>query len=122
MIIRREEKDIQVRKVQWTAMGLVLSLGLIALALLAFHNRLVKNFHLIENWPRISPRGQSEFESGQIREQLQKEQEKTLFSYQGIQGRNAWVQVPLERAMNLVIEKKSTDPKLIYQSTQRGSP
>lgn len=116
-----EERDFPVRKIQWLAVSLVILLILIGIGLLSFQNHLTSGFHQIESWPSTTPRSQGEFESGQIRTQMQNEQRLRLRSYQGLDGHEPWVQVPIERAMDFMLEKKSTDPRVLFSQNKGDS-
>jgi hypothetical protein len=117
-MIQTEERDFPVRKIQWVAASLVILLILIGIGLLTFQNHLVAGFRQIEIWPSTTPRSQKEFESGEIRNQLQIEQLRNLQSYQNLETHEPWVQVPIERAMSFLLEKKSTDPRVLFFQNQ----
>jgi hypothetical protein len=120
-MIRIEKKDIPVRKIQWVAFSLVVLLLLIGIALWAYQNHMVQNFQSTESWPRVTPREQAEFESGRIREQQQTEQRQHLQTYQGLKDSSPWVQVPIDRAMQYLLDRKSTDPKIIFSQSPGGT-
>lgn len=117
-MIRIEDKDIPVRKIQWLGVSLVILLLLIGIALWMYQNHLVHGFNSTETWPPVTPREQAEFESGRIREQQHNEQRQHLQTYQGLNGSDPWVQVPMDQAMQYLLDRKSTDPKILFSGSQ----
>lgn len=114
-----EQKDFNARSVQWVGAALVIILVAIGVLLFFYQKHLVKDFGLVEEAPRLSPRAQKEFDSGEIRRNLELQQSQALNIYQWRNDEHSLAHVPVERAMREILRQGSTDPEALFPSGSR---
>ncbi|MGZ3743134.1 MAG: hypothetical protein ACXWRE_14745 [Pseudobdellovibrionaceae bacterium] len=115
-----ETRDINTRKVQEAALSLIALLLILGGIIFFFQKHQVKNHLQKDSVPNHTPRNQREFEEGILRQQLEAPQLKSLKEYGGLDQSRAWVQVPLERAMRFMAEKKTSSSSLLFFHRSRG--
>jgi hypothetical protein len=118
-----EARDFSVRKVVWTSFGLLCLLAVVAVAALFRQRSLVGDYNQVDVPPKTTPRQQAEFETGELQQALYREQNEKLNHVGWVDSDKTWAQVSFETAARLILAKKSTDPKVLYQNqNQRGRP
>jgi len=100
--------------------GLMLLLVFLIPALSWFEDSLAHSTPLAEQAPLQSPRSQVEFESGELVQGLHKEQDKELNSYGWVDSRHHYVRVPIERAMEILLNSDSLEPSDVFSEKQEG--
>jgi hypothetical protein len=118
-MLRHEPNYLAVRKIQFTAVGLLSLILISGLFLISYQNGMMKNYHSLSlpAVPSKSPRGQIEFESGVYALRLRTDQLRNLESYQIPEVREPWAQVPINRAIEVMVQKNSTEPRILFGTT-----
>lgn len=92
----------------------------IAAALLIYQARLTRDPRAPEAAPPGVPRDQAAFEAGDLIRDLRDRQKKNLLGYRRDPADPGFVRVPIERAMQALIEAPSPDSAGLFSTSKPG--
>lgn len=103
------------------AISLCLGVILLLPLLSTFESHLHENT-LPEQSPIQSARNQVEFESGQLLQEVRQAEDRNINTYSWADADHHYVRVPIDRAIEVLLDKDSLEPRDVFNDGMKEAP